>query len=1041
MIEVLIHNIKIDLNFKDENDRTIKYITQGIHEQLDPLDPDRYRKKLFNTYNKYGQRIWDGRIKICTFNPKKGIYQVPTGLYPDLIDYLTVQKDKTGIEFSVKDQRGPKLTADIPDEITLDGHGLEKTLTLRDYQYEGVKGSLEEQVGIVLNATNSGKCKSGDSLVSTSKGIMSINELIHLTDISSYKDIKEYSYKLDIQLVNRYGNLERPSKIFINGKKSLYKVKSDLGLETINTDNHPLLIVNEEGDFVWKKTGELRAGDKLVINTGNEVYGTNKKLDTLDSYCLGLLVADGYYHKGGLSFTNNEESLINTFNKWAKRETGIMPRMEEKYLKGSYSATACHVKVGKSGSFDSFLNYYGLSRVKSDKKSIPKDILDAPKNIQLAFLSGYYECEMSFELRGGRNNIECTTKSHRLAKQLQLMLLNMGIVVNIKPRKIKGYAYTYYRMTFRAVDSLKLVKLLNFKTEGRNNSKNTLIESMCNRRRNAKGRSVPVGKKLCDTYVNSLPSKVRGKARHKYNIPHTISNLRVQRLLKEYPEGDKQLKQKLLLLSDPRIYYTEITDISYYEDDYTYDFEMPETHSFICDGLINHNSVEAISIFKYLLPKLEEGQHLLFIAPRNSIMNQLLLKFQHYLGEDLIGVWGDGKKDLDHPIVCATIQTIASAIKKPDIKLTSKKDKLLERMATKYVPAILESGSPMANLKLLSLNFKPNYKYEEDDLDLFRELSMTLKTDKDATKCLEGYVKKYKKVMYKKNEKGFKKYDSAIEFLNSVVGVICDEAHFAGADSYWNVFQHLTNARLRIGMTGTLDKTKPIHMQRIKSLLGNPITRVTNDQMIKRGVSAKPHIRMVPVDKPANLEMQIGAIAKQQGIGGGSAADLMMYQIAYKLGVVENEYRNSLIARLADASAKQLDKQAVLLIVNSIEHGENICKELDKLGAEYLFIQGKDDNDTRKEALARVKSGDLKILIGTKIIDTGIDVPNFKVLIMCSSGKSYISLLQRVGRVLRIMPEKKDVIIFDMYDRTTDILFRHAKQRIKYYKEQGFDVK
>lgn len=609
MIKVLIHNIKIDLNFKDENDRTIKYITQGIHEQLDPLDPDRYRKKLFNTYNKYGQRIWDGRIKICTFNPKKGIYQVPTGLYPDLIDYLTVQKDKTGIEFSVKDQRGPKLTANIPDEITLDGHRLEKTLTLRDYQYDGVKGSLEEQVGILLNSTNSGK-------------------------------------------------------------------------------------------------------------------------------------------------------------------TSI-----------------------------------------------------------------------------------------------------------------------------------------------------------------------------------------------------------------------------------------------------------------------------AISIFKYLLPKLEEGQHLLFIAPRNSIMNQLLLKFQHYLGEDLIGVWGDGNKDLDHPIVCATIQTIASAIKKPDIKVTSKKDKLLERMATKYVPAILESGSPTANLKLLALNFKPNYKYEEDDLDLFRELSMTLETDKDAIKCLEGYVKKYKKVMYKKNEKGFKKYDSAIEFLNSVVGVICDEAHFAGADSYWNVFQHLTNARLRIGMTGTLDKTKPIHMQRIKSLLGTPITRVTNDQMIKRGVSAKPHIRMVPVDKPANLEMQIGAIAKQQGIGGGSAADLMMYQIAYKLGVVENEYRNSLIARLADASAKQLDKQAVLLIVNSIEHGENICKELDKLGAEYLFIQGKDDNDTRKEALARVKSGDLKILIGTKIIDTGIDVPNFKVLIMCSSGKSYISLLQRVGRVLRIMPEKKDVIIFDMYDRTTDILFRHAKQRIKYYKEQGFDVK
>ena len=423
-------------------------------------------------------------------------------------------------------------------------------------------------------------------------------------------------------------------------------------------------------------------------------------------------------------------------------------------------------------------------------------------------------------------------------------------------------------------------------------------------------------------------------------------------------------------------------------------------------------------------------------------MNQLYTKFRHYLGDDKVGVWGDGKKDLAHPIVCATIQTLASAIKKPKTKPTRKKDKLLERIATKYVPAILEKGSPKANLKLLALNFRPKYKYEVDDVDVIRDLYNSLDTDEDVKGCLESYQKKYKEMLYKLNEKGYKKYYEAVDFLDTVRAVICDEAHYAGAISYWNVFQYLNNARMRIGMTGTLDKSKKIHMARIKSLMGNPIINVTNKQMIDRGVSAKPHIKMVPITQPTDLDAQVGAYMKKNGMTtGGTAGDLMAYQVTYSLGVIHNQYRNHLIAQIAVESAKRLDKKAVLIIVNSIEHGELISKELDSLNADYDFIQGKDDTDTRNTVLERVKNGSLKIVIGTKILDAGIDIPNIKIFIECSGGKSYITLLQRIGRTLRIMEDKKDVYIFDLWDRTTSgPLYKHGKERLKYYREQGFDV-
>lgn len=469
---------------------------------------------------------------------------------------------------------------------------------------------------------------------------------------------------------------------------------------------------------------------------------------------------------------------------------------------------------------------------------------------------------------------------------------------------------------------------------------------------------------------------------------------------------------------------------------------MKEQEGILLEATNAGKSIVSVAIYKYLLPKIEKKQHLLFIAPNSGIMNQLYTKFRHYLGDDMVGVWGDGKKDLAHPIVCATIQTLASAIKKPKTKPTRKKDKLLERIATKYAPAILEKGSPKANLKLLALNFRPKYKYEVDDVDVLRDLYNSLDTDKDVKDCLESYQKKYKKMLYKLNEKGYKKYYEAVDFLDTVRAVICDEAHYAGAISYWNVFQYLNNARMRIGMTGTLDKSKKIHMARIKSLMGNPIINVTNKQMIDRGVSAKPHIKMVPITQPTDLDAQVGAYMKKNGMTtGGTAGDLMAYQVTYSLGVIHNQYRNHLIAEIAYQGAKRLNKKAVLIIVNSIEHGELISKELDSLGAEYAFIQGKDDTDTRNGVLERVNSGELNILIGTKILDAGIDIKSIQIFIECSGGKSYITLLQRIGRSLRVMEDKKDVYIFDLWDRTTSgPLYKHGKERLKYYREQGFDV-
>lgn len=465
-----------------------------------------------------------------------------------------------------------------------------------------------------------------------------------------------------------------------------------------------------------------------------------------------------------------------------------------------------------------------------------------------------------------------------------------------------------------------------------------------------------------------------------------------------------------------------------------------EQSGIILNAVNAGKTASAVTLFKYLLPKIKEGQHLLFVAPNKSIMNQIYLKYQHYLSEDIVGVWGDGKKDLNHPIICATIQTLASAIKEPKTKPTKKKDKLLGRFAERYAPAILESGDPRSNLELLARNFHPNYKYEQDDIEELRNLYMNLQTSDDVKDYFEGVQKRYKKLLYSLNKEAYEKYYDAIDLLNNTRAVVCDEAHRAGAESYWKVFHYLTNARVKVGLTGTLDKTKKISMAHIRGLFGKDLVKVTNKQMIERGVSARPHIRLVPIDEPTDLEPRIQATMMAKGYSQLPTADLLSYQIAYDLGVVHNEYRNRVVAELAYKASSKLDKQAVLIMVTSIEHGELIGEQLDKLGAEYQFLQGKDDSATREKAIDDIVSGKLKIVIATKIFEAGIDIPNLKVLILCDALKSYISVIQKIGRVLRVMPDKRDVFIFDIVDRTNRYLWSAAKKRFNYYKKEGFDT-
>lgn len=448
----------------------------------------------------------------------------------------------------------------------------------------------------------------------------------------------------------------------------------------------------------------------------------------------------------------------------------------------------------------------------------------------------------------------------------------------------------------------------------------------------------------------------------------------------------------------------------------------------------------ASGIIKLAENAIDDDNRIFFMCGSKDIAYQSQARISKRLGGVHVGFWGDGKYD-EAQIMVVMVGTVNSALKKPEdvVKLTNNKDKALKKFVTEIYPKLTDKPSIKTTARMLAKNFRVKYKYDEQVLDMIVQIATTSESSNDKLqKALDFWVNKYDKLMQKKGGKVYDKYNNAIELLNSVKICITDECHHSTASTYINVYENMPNARMRIGLTGTVDKKDAIQWWKLQANFSDVISTVRNKEMIDRGVSAKPTVKLLPIEYPQVPQLaQMATQALSPNIP-KSQAKLMEYQFIYKEGIIYNDYRNQLIVALA----KQLEDQegTTLVVVNSVEHGEIIQEELKKSGVSSAFLQGANSTNERNEILKGVKAGTIKTLIGTQLIDEGIDLPNLSYLLYTAGGKSPRQLLQRIGRVLRISDTKKTATIIDFQDRTHPVFSKQADARKRIYLDEQFTI-
>lgn len=1010
-MRLVVDIMKTEIRFEESEAYIRGAVQKAMHEKLG-VKQDGY---MFSPAYKAG--YWDGIIDFY----EKETDTFPTGLLPKVDNILgelqgTLSSKGYTFQYEIIDDRPDKFLAvsDMEPEITAnldDG-----VYPLRDYQYNSVKSIIENQTGIVNVATNGGKCLTIDTQLLTSNGYRSIEQIFRENNIDPTQSEGLIENNIGLHVVNRYGDLEKPSHLTVNGIKHTNQVVTEQGYAITATDNHPLLTVAPTGEHVWKTTSDLTVGDWLVLRKGDNIFGTDQTVTDRDTaYFIGLAIADGYlgsYHTIGIS--SDQPELVDFIQSYY---SGISTKNVKVFQSGKSKGVT--VNLYDSTATKDFHERYKICYGVAKDKSIPECIMQAPQDIQIAFLSGYLESEMSL-CSSEKLSFEVTSASKRLLEQTQLLLLNFGIRATLKQKYAKAYPDNYYgRLTCGAVDTLKLLELLHFKTKQRKDQYIKALALSTTRNRNLKSETAPYGKDISQRYVETYTGDRKG-LKKAFTVPKSCSMTRLRTLTSQYPDCHASMKELTSQYLNPSYVYCKVSEIKDMGYQPTYDLHMPKTHSFIANGIVNHNTMIASGLIKTILPYLESGERIAFFTHSSAIFSQSADNIEQHLGIK-VGRYGAGKKDIQQItfVMIPTINASISADPEAKVKLTPK-ERLVKRIAKEIAPRFVTGFNQRSFLYNYLKNMRVKTKVDQQLHIMLTDILDTCGTDKQVVMKMKNYQAEYQKILTKKNGKVLQKYKDAMEFLESIAVMIVDEAHHTSSDTWYKTLTACKNAQYRMALTGSIDKSNAVLWQRMQAIFHDIVIKVSNQEMIDRGISAKPKITIFPILAPTDISQK-------------------SYMEAYDSGIAKNVYRNTLIAKLAK---KQYDREhGVLILVNRLEQGETISEILTQEKVPHYFVSGELDYDTRETEFQNMRSGKLKVMIATTIMDEGVDISGIDTLILGAGGKSLRQTLQRVGRGLRKKKTGENKIeVFDFYDLTNTHLKKHSEERRKIYASEGFEI-
>ncbi|PIN98617.1 MAG: hypothetical protein COT90_03315 [Candidatus Diapherotrites archaeon CG10_big_fil_rev_8_21_14_0_10_31_34] len=391
-------------------------------------------------------------------------------------------------------------------------------------------------------------------------------------------NVSETMQKITDKLAEKYGSIQKVTKKYGLRRDNLYFWRSKklyTGMP-LNLFFKMGLNAEFEKEFLSKqvKTVFNRYGKNILIPQALN----NKKL----CYLAGLVFGDGSIYltkenQAGIRFYNSDKELLKEFDKIIFELFGLKTeKLNEKDKVPGRRINS--VTVWK------LLKEFGLSNKKIENK-LSHFCTEQSNELLSNVLKGLYDTD-GYTSKSSSPHVGLTTISKKLALTVQLSLLKFGIQSKVRERKKEGVIakgknitvksnHNQFYIESRGKKNLELFyKKIGFGLKRKNKSLKGIIEK------------IPISNPNIDVVpeISSLLKEIR--ATRNYNP--------TQEKLKELIKNKKN--ELLEFLSESNVVWEQVKSKEFFKPEYNfvYDFTVENSHNFIANGIIVHNTASAV---------------------------------------------------------------------------------------------------------------------------------------------------------------------------------------------------------------------------------------------------------------------------------------------------------------------------------------------------------------------------------------------------------------------------------------------------------------
>ena len=456
-----------------------------------------------------------------------------------------------------------------------------------------VEEARGNDIAFAVGPAGTGKCVVGSTLVLTGDGLIPIEELAAGTASGATRRER-------IPVTTLRGPAWT-SHVYNGGLSPTLRLTTRHGFEIEGTPEHPLLTLTPEGRYAWKRLEDLDVGDFVGLQRGTQVFGRSvavdftysrrpsdyssrdvrlSELDTEFAYFMGLAVGDGCLRRypdrvnGALVALSTADAEVGAHVEATADRFGLhAPRHGYDY------------RI-RSTQLYGLLTHLGVEDAPAHEKRVPPTILRSPKPQVVAFLQGLFDADGTVDRRSG--SVSLSTASESLAREVQLLLLNLGIVAVLR-RKATTHRDSFTVEAY-GEDAERFFEEVGFRLARKQRRRRLRA---C---RNPNLDVVPHVSALIDEAVRA---RTLTRAQHRSLYDYRIGRRRpsyakLQELIGVLGDDDEPVRRLRRICRD-RLLWSPITDRQAGFGQ-VYDLTVPGEHNFVAGGFANHNTYLAVAL-------------------------------------------------------------------------------------------------------------------------------------------------------------------------------------------------------------------------------------------------------------------------------------------------------------------------------------------------------------------------------------------------------------------------------------------------------------